>query len=168
MESASNSAQTINMKYVIAFLVCYFVSTSEALDDVNKKPKLISVMCPNDVCEGKPDGNYPYPNDKNHFVQCTNGKAKCQACWPTFLEFNPFCNQCLHSTEDQCVTEPPMTGCPDECPKRGVDFTGNIAHPNNEKKFIGCWRGVTVGCMDCPGESVFIEKYNVCSVVKTF
>eukprot|EP00111_Clytia_hemisphaerica_P003561 TCONS_00010177-protein len=132
-----------------------------------------AVACPNSLCKGLADGNYGYvdpatykPN-KHYFTQCLQGLAYCQACWPMNLEFSANCNQCLYSSTDDCVTtkpwEPATTfTCPDECPNRGPDFTGNIADPGNQRQYVGCWNGVTVGCIACPSNLLFNEYENAC------
>ena len=59
------------------------------------------VTCPNKLCHSKMDGNFiyndPHTGDErsNYFVQCSNGKASCQPCFPLSLEFSEKCNQCL-------------------------------------------------------------------------
>jgi len=60
-----------------------------------------AVPCPNSLCDGKGDGNfeYHYYNQyrANYFLQCSNGLAYCQACFPLSLEFSEPCNQCLYA-----------------------------------------------------------------------
>uniref|UniRef100_A0A7M5X207 Uncharacterized protein n=1 Tax=Clytia hemisphaerica TaxID=252671 RepID=A0A7M5X207_9CNID len=129
-----------------------------------------SVVCPDFLCNGKYNGNHEYPYDKHYFLQCNDGQANCQACWPLSLEFSEPCNQCLYNRKDECVTtqpwEPATTfECPDECPNRGYDFNGNIEDPNNRRQYIGCWQGVTVGCVACPGDLEFSEYENACLFV---
>ena len=56
---------------------------------------------PDSLCTGKGDGNYPYDNyhakKENYFVQCSNGNAYCQACFPLSLKFKQECNQCMYN-----------------------------------------------------------------------
>ncbi|XP_066934557.1 uncharacterized protein [Clytia hemisphaerica] len=129
------------------------------------------VDCPSYLCNGKPDGNFEYrPYSgyvKNQFVQCVDGKPSCQVCWPKNLEFSEKCNQCLYSAHDECVStvafSPAVTSfCPDKCPHRGPKFSGNIADSDNNKHYIACWEGVTVGCVDCPKGLLFNEQWNAC------
>ena len=68
---------------------------------------------------------------------------------------------------DQCVTTQawaPATTfqCPDLCPQRGPTFRGNIADPNEARHYIGCWDGVTAGCVACPAPLLFNEPWNGC------
>uniref|UniRef100_A0A7M5V7I6 Uncharacterized protein n=1 Tax=Clytia hemisphaerica TaxID=252671 RepID=A0A7M5V7I6_9CNID len=99
-----------------------------------------AVPCPDSLCHGKADGNFQYIYygrlNKNYFLQCSDGLAYCQACWPLSLEFSENCNQCLYSKHDDCVTtqkwHPATTfACPDKCPARGPHFSGNIEDPHN-------------------------------------
>lgn len=57
-----------------------------------------------EMCNGRADGNYQVRFNNgvekpNHFLQCSNGKAHCQACWPSSLEFSETCNQCLYNRD---------------------------------------------------------------------
>ena len=126
-----------------------------------------AIDCPNTLCSGKSDGNYAIVSYKNYFTQCVGGLAYCQACFPLSLEFSQECNQCLYSAGDDCVTtkkwHPATTfECPDKCPHYGPDFSGNVADPSNSHQYIGCWKGVTVGCVACPGNLEFNQKENAC------
>ena len=126
-----------------------------------------AIPCPNTMCNGKSDGNFAIGSHPNYFVQCVGGLAYCQACWPLSLEFSQDCNQCLYTKSDECVTtkkwEPATTfACPDVCPKYGPDFNGNVADPSNARQYVGCWKGVTVGCVACPGNLKFNEYENAC------
>lgn len=132
-----------------------------------------SVACPKTLCQGKADGNFKYTNpttkniNKSYFLQCVDGEAFCQACWPLDLQFSEKCNQCLYSDQDECITTSefvPATTfeCPDKCPLRGPTFTGNIADVNNARQYIGCFEGMTIGCIACPGKLEFNEKENAC------
>ena len=131
------------------------------------------VKCPNTLCQAKSDGNYKYADpstykvNKHYFLQCDGGMAYCQACWPLSLEFSENCNQCLYQAGDECVTtkvwKPATTfECPDECPKRGPVYDGNIADPSNKRQYVGCFQGITVGCVACPGDLEFNEYENAC------
>ena len=58
----------------------------------------------NPFCNGKSDGNHQYKNangvvNEHYFLQCSNGNAYCQACWPLSLVFKPECNQCMYNQE---------------------------------------------------------------------
>ena len=129
------------------------------------------VHCPYYLCNGKPDGNYEYyyqgSYKSNYFLQCSGGQASCQACFPLSLEYSPYCNQCLYSKTDDCVTtkkwEPATTfSCPDVCPLYGPEFSGNVEDPENTRQYVGCWKGVTVGCVACPGDLEFNQQWNAC------
>ena len=129
------------------------------------------VECPDSLCKGKSDGNYDYnyhgKYNPHYFLQCSGGLAYCQACWPMSLEFSKNCNQCLYQSGDECVTtkkwEPATTfECPDKCPHYGPNFNGNIADSSNTRQYIGCWKGITVGCVACPGNLEFNEAENAC------
>ncbi|XP_066915677.1 uncharacterized protein [Clytia hemisphaerica] len=130
-----------------------------------------AVPCPDSLCKGKADGNFEYHYygryRRNYFLQCSNGLASCQACWPLSLEFSEGCNQCLYSKHDDCVTTSPWVPeptyfCPDKCPHRGPKFSGNIPDPYNSQQYVACWEGVTVGCIKCPSGLQFNEKWNAC------
>ncbi|XP_066927396.1 uncharacterized protein [Clytia hemisphaerica] len=130
-----------------------------------------AVPCPDSLCKGKPDGNFEYyyygQYRRNYFVQCSNGLAYCQACWPLSLEFSEGCNQCLYNKYDDCVTtkpwEPATTfECPDKCPARGPHFSGNIEDDHNPHQYVACFHGQTVGCIACPKGLQFNEKWNAC------
>lgn len=126
-----------------------------------------SVDCPNSLCDGKPDGNFELYYQKHYFLQCLGGQAYCQACWPLSLFFSAKCNQCLYSKGDACATtqkwQPATTfQCPDKCPHFGPEFSGNVADPSNDKQYVACWMGVTVGCVACPSGLLFNEKENAC------
>jgi len=130
-----------------------------------------AVPCPNDLCTGKHDGNYEYyyhgKHQSNYFLQCNGGDAYCQSCFPMYLEFSQTCNQCLYSKHDDCVTTKPWKPvvtyhCPDLCVERGHKHSGNIEDPYNPNHYIACWNGVTVGCLDCPGDLQFNEEENAC------
>lgn len=125
------------------------------------------IECPNKLCHGKADGNYNVGYHKHHFVQCVDGLATCQACWPNTLEFSQGCNQCLYSNSDDCITTnkwvPAVTfQCPDECPHRGPEYSGNVQDPHNNKQYVACWQGTTVGCVACPGGLEYNESWNAC------
>jgi len=129
------------------------------------------VKCPNSLCNNRPDGNYEYRYYgqylRNYFVQCSNGLAYCQPCWPLSLEFSESCNQCLYNKHDDCITTQPWHPattfeCPDKCPHRGPHFSGNIADPNNPHQYVACYHGVTVGCIACPRGLKFNEQWNAC------
>ncbi|XP_057290628.1 uncharacterized protein LOC130613295 [Hydractinia symbiolongicarpus] len=130
------------------------------------------VPCPNSMCSGQADGNYNYDHPgngkkENYFVQCVGGKSYCQACWPKTLKFKKECNQCMYSIDDPCYTTkswiaPVTYTCPDECPSRGPTFQGNIADPAEDRHFVACWNGVTVGCVNCPAGLLFNEYENAC------
>ncbi|XP_066935844.1 uncharacterized protein [Clytia hemisphaerica] len=130
-----------------------------------------AVPCPDSLCKGKADGNFEYyfygQYRSNYFVQCSNGLAYCQACFPLSLEFSQTCNQCLHNKYDDCVTtqkwHPATTfSCPDKCPHYGPHFSGNVEDPSNDRQYVACWKGVTVGCIACPGNLKFNQKENAC------
>jgi len=58
------------------------------------------------MCNGKSDGNYEVKFSDgqivpNYFLQCANGQASCQPCWPLSLEFSPECNQCLYKKDGE-------------------------------------------------------------------
>ena len=132
------------------------------------------VDCPNSLCNGKPDGNYGYMDPKtniinrSYFVQCTGGEyAYCQSCFPMYLQFSETCNQCLYNHDDECVTTKswaPATTyhCPDMCPSKGANWSGNMADQDEEHQYIACWNGMTVGCIACPPGLMFNEKENAC------
>jgi len=130
-----------------------------------------AVQCPNSLCKGKADGNFEYHYHgqyrSNFFLQCSNGLAFCQACFPLSLEFSEPCNQCLYAKSDECVTtkpwEPATTfECPDICPDFGPHFSGNVGDPYNSKQYVACWKGQTVGCIACPYGLDFNAKENAC------
>ena len=52
--------------------------------------------------------------------------------------------------------------CPDICPRKGPNFQGNIADPHEKRHYIGCWNGVTMGCVNCPAGTLFNEYENAC------
>ena len=129
------------------------------------------VTCPDTMCSGKTDGNYAYDYngnyDAHYFVQCTDGLANCQACWPMSLVYSQECNQCLYNAGDECITTKAWTPvatylCPDMCPSNGHDFSGNMYDPYNSHQYIACWKGVTVGCVRCPGDLLFNYEKNAC------
>ena len=80
----------------ILFLVAYSLEV-EVITGTTPPP----VPCPNSLCKGKADGNYEYYYysyyKPNYFLQCSNGLAYCQACFPLSLEFSEGCNQCLYN-----------------------------------------------------------------------
>ena len=130
-----------------------------------------AVPCPDSLCKGRADGNFEYhyhgKYNPHYFLQCSNGLAYCQACWPLSLEFSEGCNQCLYARSDDCVTTEPWTPattfeCPDACPNRGPHFSGNIADPSNPHQYVACFHGATVGCIACPKGLQFNEKWNAC------
>ena len=135
-------------------------------DITGSTPRVLD-NCPNSLCEKRPDGNYEISGEENHFVQCFDSLAYCQPCWPSNLIFSGKCNQCLYERNGDCVTTtewlPATTfSCPDLCPDKGAEFNGNIADPNNRRHYVGCWEGVTVGCVACPGVLEFNENWNAC------
>ena len=125
------------------------------------------IDCPNKLCHGKADGNYNIYGYPSYFVQCLGGLAYCQACWPLSLQFSETCNQCLYNKKDACVTteawKPATTYyCPDKCPHYGPEYSGNVADPQNKRQYVACWKGVTVGCVACPGTLEFNQEWNAC------
>ncbi|XP_066918654.1 uncharacterized protein [Clytia hemisphaerica] len=153
------------MKLIIA---CALVAVAAAITNppiTGTTPP--AIPCPNSLCQGKYDGNFALKSHRNYFLQCVGGNAYCQACFPLSLEFSQRCNQCLYNRKDECVTtqkwEPATTfACPDKCPARGPDFTGNIKDDHEPRQYVACWKGVTVGCIACPGNLKFNEKENAC------
>ena len=68
---------------------------------------------------------------------------------------------------DECVTTQPWKPattlpCPDLCPSRGPEFSGNLLDPVNFNQYVACWRGVTAGCIACPKGLEFNEQWNAC------
>ncbi|XP_066911535.1 uncharacterized protein [Clytia hemisphaerica] len=129
--------------------------------------------CRDSLCARRADGNYGIKDAPNHFVSCVNKKAYCQHCWPSTLVYKEECNQCTYTLKDECqtthaiVAPPRREGdkeiiCPDICVKKGPKFDGNIANPNYKGHYVACWKGMTVGCIDCPGDLLFNEKEQAC------
>jgi len=53
--------------------------------------------------------------------------------------------------------------CPHtECLKRGPKYEGNAADPSNAHYYIACWKGLRVGCLDCPNDLIFVEGHDAC------
>jgi len=44
----------------------------------------------------------------------------------------------------------------------GPHFSGNVNDPNNKRQYVACWRGVTAGCIACPGTLEFNRRWNAC------
>ena len=150
------------MKYLIVFLTYSLATTSTALP--SSKDSNIRNGCSNDFCIGGKNGNYEHPLKRktNEILQCINGEAYCQTCYPKTSVFSSKCNQCLSSIEDECVPSP-VTSCPpQECRMRGTDFTGRIGNPNNSKEYIDCHSGFAIKCGACPGHFEYNEWYNAC------
>ena len=155
------------MKSFIALACVFFASCNAITNPPITGTTPPAVYCPDSLCSGKVDGNYNYAGNTHYFLQCSQGLAYCQACWPLSLEFSQECNQCLYQAGDECITtkkwKPATTfTCPDECTKFGPDFNGNVADPSNSRQYVGCWNGVTVGCVACPGNLEFNEYLNAC------
>ena len=154
------------MKTIIA--LAYFLVACNAITNppmTGTTPPAIE--CPNTMCNGKSDGNYAMGSHKNYFYQCNGGNAYCQACFPMSLEYSQECNQCLYSAGDECITTrkwaPATTfDCPDACPEYGPDYSKNVADKSNDRQYVACWKGVTVGCIACPGNLKFNEAQNAC------
>ena len=131
-----------------------------------------AVPCDDSMCSGKSDGNHAYYYhgkfyNSHYFLQCSNGYAYCQACWPFDLEYSKDCNQCLYNAGDPCVTTKIWTPdatyqCPDLCANYGPKYSGNMYDPDNLKHYIACWEGITVGCVNCPKGLLYNEKENAC------
>ena len=154
------------MKTIIA-LACVLVACNAITNPPMTGTTPPAIDCPNTMCSGKTDGNYAIGSYKNYFTQCIGGMAYCQACWPMSMEFSQECNQCLYSAGDDCITTkkwaPATTfACPDICGDKGPDFSGNIADPSESRQYVGCWKGITVGCVACPGDLMFNEEENAC------
>jgi len=45
---------------------------------------------------------------------------------------------------------------------KGVDFSGNMADPDQPRQYIACWKGMTVGCIACNSGLLFNETANAC------
>ena len=131
-----------------------------------------AVPCDNSMCSGKSDGNYEYYYHGKHynshyFLQCSEGKAYCQACWPLNLVFSKDCNQCLYNQNDECYTTKTWTSaptyhCPDMCAKYGPNYSGNMYDHYNLHHYVACWKGITVGCINCPKGLLYNEKHDAC------
>ena len=70
-------------------------------------------------------------------------------------------------TTTTTTTKKPTTGtknnvCPDLCPGIGNNFSGNVRDPANDRHYVGCWQGRTVGCQRCPANLIFNEAINQC------
>ena len=67
----------------------------------------LPISCPDYLCKGRKNGNYQYNDpyshvvNKHYFVQCSNGHAHCQPCFPTRLIFREECNQCLNTEKGE-------------------------------------------------------------------
>uniref|UniRef100_A0A7M5X469 Uncharacterized protein n=2 Tax=Clytia hemisphaerica TaxID=252671 RepID=A0A7M5X469_9CNID len=177
-----------NMKSIIVYAILFCLAASTlAMKNRNKKNKINKNQqedddkefedvlglqdpgfhCPDSLCNGRADGNYEYAGNSSYFVTCTGGQVDCQACWPLSLVFKEECNQCLYSKSDECLTtqewEPvPQFDCPDMCGKMGPSFDGNMADPVQQRHYVACWHGVTVGCIMCPSDLIYNEEHNAC------
>ena len=84
-------------------LLSHFPVTSAFFPIKITGPTPSPVPCDNSQCNGKHDGNFEYINPKtyeknpHYFLQCSDGVASCQACWPSSLVFKEDCNQCLYT-----------------------------------------------------------------------
>ena len=104
------------------FLLIFFIVAYCAKIPGTRPP---AVQCPNKLCKGRADGNYEYYYGRynpHYFLQCSNGLAFCQACWPLKNEFSEPCNQCLYKREDCPIKKKATT-------TSAPDFSGNIADP---------------------------------------
>ena len=68
---------------------------------------------------------------------------------------------------DECYTTdtwvPASTyECPDMCTQYGPDYDGNVNDPGNPHHYVACWKGVTMGCVACPGNLMFNMRNNSC------
>ena len=98
--------------YMINFIWSKLMNSQELKSEHSQQfPFFISG--PNSMCDGKYDGNYEYKlyrADKydyvynpHYFLQCSNGLAYCQACWPLRLEYSEKCDQCLYSKHGELL-----------------------------------------------------------------
>ena len=67
-----------------------------------------SFLGPNYLCKDKDNGNYEYSFfgvvNPHYFLQCSNGIASCQTCWPGNLFFRADCNQCLFNYDGKLIS----------------------------------------------------------------
>ena len=88
--------QYFNKKYLFHILVACALKNPTITGTIPP-----SVPCPDSLCKHRADGNYNYHYygvyRSNYFLQCTNGLAYCQPCFPLSLRFSEKCNQCLDS-----------------------------------------------------------------------
>ena len=69
---------------------------------------MFTFLGPNYLCDGKGDGlfNYEYFGliNPHYFLECTEGKASCQFCWPGNWVFREDCGRCLTTFDGKCLT----------------------------------------------------------------
>ena len=75
-----------------------------------------TIDCPRQLCDYRGNGNFAIPGRDNYFVQCVNGGAFCQPCFPLSLVFSEQCNQCLsRGRNNQCFTTGPASRFDQDC-----------------------------------------------------
>ncbi|KAK3735050.1 hypothetical protein QZH41_001733 [Actinostola sp. cb2023] len=101
----------------------------------------------NGYCKGKPNGNYPDPNNCNGYIACSNGFTYYMPC-PANLKWNHAKKQCdwPRFGSPSCGDHP--TAIPFECLGKN---NGDYPDPDNCKGYITCSNGLTYR-RPCPGE----------------
>ena len=86
------------------FVLCFIAAYSLEVEKITGTTPP-AVPCPDSLCTGRSDGNFEYHFQgeyrANYFLQCSNGFAFCQPCFPLSLEFSEGCNQCLYTKQDK-------------------------------------------------------------------
>uniref|UniRef100_G3NUY5 chitinase n=1 Tax=Gasterosteus aculeatus TaxID=69293 RepID=G3NUY5_GASAC len=104
---------------------------------------------PGNLCTGKPNGQYPNPNDDKSFLYCVAGKEFIRQC-PANLVYNAAISVCAFP--DSPVNK--ATYCYGR-------KDGQYTNPNDQHSFLSCVAGLTY-ILQCPANLVYVEATNRC------
>ena len=116
------------------------------------------------LCDNKPDGVYPHPDNCRMFIECIGGYGLEESC-PTGLLFNPDTIVCDDPRNVDCGGMAQQSnihdasGVPQDWCTSKPD--GNYPHPDSCSKFIACSGGVQ-WIFDCPENLNYNPITNAC------
>nr|XP_040026230.1 chondroitin proteoglycan 2-like [Gasterosteus aculeatus aculeatus]XP_040026231.1 chondroitin proteoglycan 2-like [Gasterosteus aculeatus aculeatus] len=110
-------------------------------------PGIEAMKSSTDPCDGRPNGQYPNPDDEHSFLYCISGEKRVQQC-PANLVYNPSIKVCDYPSS--------QTGNP--CHGRR---DGQYRNRDDRNSFLSCVAGLTY-VLQCPADLVYRRRINQC------
>jgi len=75
----------------------------KSFDFYNIYIPFLLIGAPSNFCQGKTNGLFGNPNNREEFFQCTDGQSSlCQTC-PATLMFSDNCGMCIYPTSSKLL-----------------------------------------------------------------